>query len=326
MNDFGVFNQPWLINKRSHNALCLASRAAKVGSTQLMPEKPVEAHMHDGDVAVIEVEGVLTKNPTYLTAILGGSSMRQLEACFTDAVRNPAVKGIILAIDSPGGTVDGTQSFCNAIYAARGSKPILAHSDGVMTSAAYWIGAAADKIYISGDTVTVGSIGVVATHVDVSEQDAKFGEKWTEITAGTFKRIASAHAPLTAEGQEYIQSQVDHIYSVFVQSVAKFRGSSVDKILRSADGKIFMGKQAVNAGLVDGMANLKELVASIESPSKQPLKRYKTEAFEDKVHNFADSMSLSAAIMKAADEFPELHENYIYRTQNNENHKPLRRN
>jgi capsid assembly protease len=325
MNDFGVFNQPWLINKRSHNALCLASRAAKVGSTQLMPEKPVEAHMH-GDVAVIEVEGVLTKNPSYLTALLGGSSMRQLETCFTDAVRNPAVKGIILAIDSPGGTVDGTQSFCNAIYAARGKKPILAHSDGVMTSAAYWIGAAADKIYISGDTVTVGSIGVVATHVDVSEQDAKYGEKWTEITAGTFKRIASSHAPLTAEGRDYIQAQVDHIYSVFVESVAEFRNVKTEKILPAADGKIFIGMQAIRAGLVDGRANLQQLVESIVSPSKQPLKQYKMETFEDKVHAFSNSMTTGAAIMKTANLYPELHDDYLRRVKNNEDHKPLRRN
>jgi signal peptide peptidase SppA len=209
-------------------------------------------------VAIISIDGVLTKTRSFFSSLFGGSSMRDIGNQIDMAMADTEVHDIILAIDSPGGTVDGTQELVAKIGSHRGNgKSIVAVGDGIMASAAYWIASAADKIYIANDTTSVGSIGVVATHVDVSEQDKQYGEKWTEITAGAYKRIASNHAPLTVEGREYIQSQVDHIYSVFVQSVAANRGKdSVEAILPAADGKIFIGQQAVEVGLVDGIQNI----------------------------------------------------------------------
>ncbi len=209
-------------------------------------------------VAIISIDSVLTKSRTFFSSLFGGTSMRDIGNQIDMAMADTEVHGIILSIDSPGGTVDGTQELVAKINSHRGNgKSIVAVGDGIMASAAYWIASAADKIYIANDTTSVGSIGVVATHVDVSEQDKQFGEKWTEITAGAYKRIASNHAPLTVEGREYIQSQVDHIYSVFVQSVAANRGKdSVEDILPAADGKIFIGQQAVEVGLVDGIQNI----------------------------------------------------------------------
>lgn len=209
-------------------------------------------------VAIISIDGVLTKTRSFFSSLFGGSSMRDIGNQIDMAMNDAEVHSIILAIDSPGGTVDGTQEIAAKIASYRGQgKKIVAVGDGIMASAAYWIASAADKIYIANETTSAGSIGVVATHVDVSEQDKQFGEKWTEITAGAYKRIASNHAPLTVDGREYIQAQVDHIYSVFVQSVASNRGkASVDDILPAADGKIFIGQQAVDIGLVDGIQNI----------------------------------------------------------------------
>jgi capsid assembly protease len=133
-----------------------------------------------------------------------------------------------------------------------------------MASAAYWIGSAADKIYISGDTVEVGSIGVVAAHVDVSRLEENFGVKVTEITAGKYKRIASAHAPLSDEGRSSIQDKVDQIYGVFVEDVAKHRNVSVERALEMADGKLFIGRKAVDVGLVDGIATLEEIITDLK--------------------------------------------------------------
>lgn len=218
-------------------------------------------YINDNGVAVISIESVLTKSRTFFSSMFAGSSMREIGNALDMAMADTDVHSIILAIDSPGGTVDGTQELVERIQAQKGKgKPIVAVGDGIMASAAYWIASAADKVYIANDTTSVGSIGVVATHVDVSEQDKNWGEKWTEITAGAYKRIASTHAPLTVEGREYIQSQIDYIYSVFVQSVAANRGkSSVDDVLPMADGKIFIGRQAVEAGLVDGLITLSEI-------------------------------------------------------------------
>ncbi len=221
--------------------------------------QPKTYEIRDG-IAIISVEGVLTKGRSFFSYLFGGSSMREIGDAFETALEDPAVGAIVLAIDSPGGTVDGTQELVRRISGGRGKKPVVAWADGMVASGAYWAAAAADKIYISGDTVQAGSIGVVATHIDVTEQDRQYGEKWTEITAGQYKRIASSHAPLSPEGRAYLQGQVDHLYTVFVESVAQLRGQTVEQVLEGADGRIFIGRQAVDVGLVDGVATLSDVI------------------------------------------------------------------
>ncbi|OPY15234.1 MAG: putative signal peptide peptidase SppA [Syntrophus sp. PtaB.Bin001] len=215
----------------------------------------------ENGVAIISIMGVLSKNADWWS---GGTAMNDAKAAFRSALDDPAVSSILLYIDSPGGTVDGTQELASIIESARGKKPIIAYTDGLMASGAYWIGSSADKIYISGDTVTVGSIGVVAAHVDISNLEERWGVKVTEITAGKYKRINSAHAPLSEEGRSYIQDQVDHLYAVFVDNVARVRGVSTEKALAMADGKLFIGRQAVDVGLVDGMATLEQIITDLK--------------------------------------------------------------
>jgi len=195
--------------------------------------------------------------------ISGGTSMQLIEKDFREALADPQVRSIILVIDSPGGTVDGTQELATVIHNSRGIKPIITYAESLIGSAAYWIGSAADKIYISGDTTQVGSIGVVATHVDVSKAEESMGYKTTEIVAGKYKRIASQYAPLSDEGRETIQDIVDHVYSIFIRDVARNRGISEAQALDMADGKIFLGQKAIDIGLADEMGDLGSLVSRL---------------------------------------------------------------
>ena len=200
-----------------------------------------------------------------LMQISGGASTQLIERDFKAALNDPSVQKIILNIDSPGGTVDGTFELANYIYENRGKKPIIAYTDGMMCSAAYAIGSAADKVFISGDTTTVGSIGVVAAHEDISKMEEKLGVKTTEIYAGKYKRIASQYQPLSAEGFASIKERVDYLYAVFVNEIAKFRGVSAEEVIQkmSTDAApLFMGKQAIEAGLVDGVATLDRLIGN----------------------------------------------------------------
>lgn len=224
-------------------------------------------------VAVIPIDGVLTKRGSWLSSLCGMSSTALIRQDLQAALEDPGVASIVLHIDSPGGTVDGTQELADAIFAARNQKPIVALADGCMCSAAYWAGAAAAKVYITSNTTEVGSIGVVATHTDKSQAQLQAGYKTTEITAGRYKRIASQFAPLSEEGRATIQAQVDHVYSVFVDAVATFRAVSVETVLSSmADGRIFLGSQAIEAGLVDGVSTLDALITSLSSgdPAGRP--------------------------------------------------------
>jgi len=127
-----------------------------------------------------------------------------------------------------------------------------------------WIGVAAHEVFISGDTAQVGSIGVVATHVDVSERDKMEGVKTTEIASGKFKAITSEHKALTEEARDVIQNQVDELFSIFVRDVAEFRDMEVEALLDGiADGRIFIGQKAVKTGLVDGVQPFRSLLTQL---------------------------------------------------------------
>lgn len=215
-------------------------------------------------VAVISVEGVLAKRANLFMDISGGTSMQLLEKDINAAMEDPDVKSLLFFIDSPGGTVDGTQELANHIHSLRGRKRMVSYAESLMGSAAYWIGSAADEIVMSGDTTQVGSIGVVATHTDVSKAEESMGYKTTEIVAGKYKRIASQYAPLSEEGRATIQDIVDHVYSIFVRDVARNRGTSEEKVLKDmADGRIFLGQKAINAGLVDRMETLDQTIGKL---------------------------------------------------------------
>ena len=217
-------------------------------------------------VAVLPIEGVMAKRANMFMQISGGASMEIVARELQSAVDDPTVHSIILSIDSPGGTVDGTQSLANAIAKAGSIKPVVALASGTMASAAYWAGSAAQAVYIVDGTTAVGSIGVVATHRDMSGAEAQQGIKTTEVYAGQYKRIASAYEPLSKAGRQSIQDQVDYTYALFVGAVAQQRGVSEDKVLKDmADGRVFMGQQAIDAGLVDGVSTLGDLISKLNT-------------------------------------------------------------
>jgi signal peptide peptidase SppA len=228
-----------------------------------LANEPKAFDIVDG-VAVIPVEGVIAKRANLFMQISGGASTELIARDVRAALADPSVHSIVMAIDSPGGTVDGTQTLANVIRSARDTKPVATLGGGMMLSAAYWVGSAGQQIYIEDDTTGVGSIGVVATHVDVSKAEEQRGVKTTEIFAGKFKRIASQYGPLSESGRQTMQEQVDYMYSLFVANVAANRGVSEEKVLQDmAEGRVFIGKQAIAAGLVDGVSTLDALIEQL---------------------------------------------------------------
>ncbi len=211
--------------------------------------------VQDG-VGILSVEGVLAKRMNLFMAFSGGSSTELLAKEFQAAVADDKIKAIVLDVDSPGGTVDGTEALANMVYEARGQKPVVAFANGLMASAAYWIGSAADKLYIE-ETGEAGSIGVISVHYDFSKADERAGIKRTIIKAGRYKAAGNDTEPLNREAEDYLQAGVDYVYTLFVNAVARNRNASVNAVLEDmADGRIFIGRQAVEAGLVDRIGNL----------------------------------------------------------------------
>ena len=232
-----------------------------------LKNEPKPYQVIDG-VAVIPVDGVLAKRMNMMMDISGGTSTELLGADFREALARSDVKAILLDINSPGGAVDGTIELAREVFSARGTKPIIALGDGMIASAAMWIGAATDEVYLTGEATTAGSIGVITTHTDVSRAQEMEGVKTTVITAGKYKAIANQYEPLGAEGRQNIQERLDYIYTLFVQDMASFRGSDVATVLANmADGRVFMGRQAVEAGLVDGIMSREQVMKRLTGAS-----------------------------------------------------------
>lgn len=270
-----IINGPWAIRPQMleeiqriyashlHRAEKIDISAIEAATGKTLNSTRANVQVTDG-VAVIPVHGVIGKRMNLMTQISGGASTDQVASDYLSALNDPAVKGIVLHIDSPGGTVDGTMQLADILRANRGAKPTMACADGMMCSAAYWIGSAVDKITMADLTTDVGSIGVVASHMDISAWEEKQGIKTTEVTAGRYKRAISQYQPLSDEGRAMLQADVDQIYRLFVESVADNRGCSVeDVLLNMADGRVFLGQKAIEAGLVDSVATLAETIQQV---------------------------------------------------------------
>lgn len=200
-----------------------------------------EFSIDSNGIATIDIFGSISKRMNLLQKASGGVSVDILSNDIQAACNDDGVKGILLNIDSPGGSVHGIKDVSDIISCAE--KPIVAYSSGLMASAAYWIASGADKIVVS-DTSTVGSIGVVVVHMDTSKADDQAGVKKTVLTAGKFKALGNPTEPLSQEGREEIQDKLDQFYTIFVENVSKNRKKETDEILSVAEGRTFVGANA----------------------------------------------------------------------------------
>jgi signal peptide peptidase SppA len=215
-----------------------------------------EYQIREGGVAVLKLEGVMAPKANLMMRISGGLSTQMFNTQVESAIADPRVRALVLAVDSGGGSTIGTPELAQTVRELSAVKPIVTVTDGTMASAAYWVGSAGNAVFGSGPTVLVGSIGVVATH-----NYTPGTSQTTEITAGRYKRMGTSAKPLDDEGRAYMQQMVDHIYSVFIDAVADNRGVSADDVLtHMADGRVFVGQQAVDAGLLDGFATVDQIV------------------------------------------------------------------
>lgn len=212
-------------------------------------------------VRVIPIHGVLTKRGNFFSDVSGMQSMELIHRDVKAAMDDPTIDAIVLDIDSPGGTVNGTQELAQLVRQARAEKEVVAVANGQMASAAYWIGSAADEIFATANTTDVGSIGVVSMHSDFSARDEKEGIKRTYVATGKYKAAGNDAEPLGEDAKAYIQSLMDGVHTAFVDSVAKARGVDVAEVRdKWADGKVFLADEAIQMGMIDGILSLDDAI------------------------------------------------------------------
>lgn len=214
-------------------------------------------------VAVIPVVGSLVRRTMGLDPASGFTSYAEIAGMVDAAISDPSVEGILLDIDSPGGEAGGVFELGEQIRAADAVKPIWAVASDAAYSAAYAIGCAASRLVVTR-TGGVGSIGVIAMHVDQTARDAQQGYRYTPITAGDHKNDFSPHEKLGPEAHARLQAEVDRLYGLFVNHVAAMRRLDADAV-RATEAGIYFGEEAVTAGLADAVGSLDSVIAEFGS-------------------------------------------------------------
>lgn len=232
-----------------------------------------EYSVRDGGVAVLSIEGVIAPKANLFTRVSGGATLALLGPQLESAINDPRTRSLVLLLDTPGGNVAGVPGFAQRVYELSKIKPIVTLAEDTMASGGYWIGAAANAVYMTDLAVLAGSIGVVTDHTYNPRDD---GSVKTTITAGKYKRMAAGDEPLSPEGEAYLRNDVNYIYTLFVDDVARYRGVTSEQVLEHmADGRVFRGQQAIDAGLVDGVSTLDALVESLATDPTKYAKRRK---------------------------------------------------
>lgn len=236
-------------------------------ATTLLPDLDLSG---EDRIALIRVEGVI------LDAQQTVGDLKK----FGDS---PSVKAIVLRIDSPGGGVVPSQEIHDAVKRVRNknNKAVIASMGTVAASGGYYIAAATDRIIANPGTLT-GSIGVIMELANLEGLLKKIGVENVVVKSGRYKDIGSPFRKMNVEDRRILQSVMDDVHTQFIEAVAEGRSLDVTDVQPLADGRIFTGRQAKDAKLVDELGDLDDAIrlaadlAGIEGEPKvvEPRKRF----------------------------------------------------
>jgi len=211
-------------------------------------------------VAIVELEGIITDVDDVVRDL---KSHRE----------NPAVRAVVMRINSPGGVVGPTQELHDAILRVRqAGKPVVASLGAVAASGGYYAAVACDQIYANPGTLT-GSIGVIMQLANVEQLMKKVGVDYVVVKAGAYKDIGNMGRPMTPEERRVLQTLLDDVHAQFVGAVAAGRKLDRAQVLGFADGRIVSGAQAKALNMVDALGGLEEALdgaASLAGLPKPP--------------------------------------------------------
>jgi len=210
-------------------------------------------------VGIVKLYGAISQSSSAYGWDQRGSG--QIAARIRKMAQRKEIKAVVLDINSPGGTVGAVQEIYSAIMRAKAEskKPIIAHFGDISASGGYYVGSACDSIYALPGTIT-GSIGVIFSGGNMEGLMKKIGYKAEIVKSGKFKDIGSSMRDMTAEERQLLQDMIDDSYDQFVTAVADGRKIPADRVRQLADGRIFTGRQALKAGLVDKLGDLQDAV------------------------------------------------------------------
>jgi capsid assembly protease len=244
-------------------ALALLQQASRVEMRGEAIAPGFYGYRIEAGIAVVPVIGPMVARADWLSSLFGMPSYAELTEAIAAAFADPSARAVLLEVDSPGGEVGGLFDLVEEIEALKraSGKPLWAVASESALSAAYAIACVADRLYVTR-TGEVGSVGVVAIHLDESAADAAAGLKYTLVHAGERKVDGNPHEPLSDTAFAAIQADVDRLHAEFVGLVARHRRLSPDAV-RATEAAVYRGERAVRAGLADRVGTVAQAVAAL---------------------------------------------------------------
>jgi signal peptide peptidase SppA len=216
-----------------------------------------------GNIAIIPVRGFISNHASIWSMIGLESASEVIASQVQEAMNDTSIGAVVLDIDSPGGTVYGLSSASEKIFSVRTKKPLIAMANGLMASAAYFLGSAADEIVADPDA-EVGSIGSVMVHVDYTEYLEKEGIKATVIRSDEKKFRGSPYEALDDDTKKEFQETVNRYASMFISKVSEHRGvSESDVRAKFGKGGVLSPLEAKNVGMIDRIGTLDSVLARL---------------------------------------------------------------
>lgn len=253
---------------------------ASMAAGNLKPEAFVSSEDDEGGsglevtqngTAIIPIKGALVNRdlPEFIARFLGVTTYPQLQRQFAAATEDPTVKRVLLDVNSGGGSVAGLDETSEALANLKAAKPVSAFASTSCGSAAYWLASQATTL-AAADMAELGSIGVIAVHMEVKDSYEREGLKPTVFRSGEKKHLGHEMETLTEEAKADIQKGLDFVHGKFIDAVAANRGLPRHTAAELSDGSTFFGEEAVRRGLADQVTTFTKFLAGLEAPAARP--------------------------------------------------------
>ena len=274
--------------------LMMEEQAFKALSNSTYEGKEVSNYVtqYGDNTVVLGIRGPLMKKGSFWDVFFGVSAYDSITKELKTLLKNKDVENIILDIDSPGGMVNGCGELADLIFKARDQKNIISYVSGYGCSAAYYLASAASKVY-ANKSATVGSIGVIASFVINKDENTK------EINIVSSKSKDKLTDVETTEGRKKVQADVDTQADIFMNDISRYRDISLETI-ENTKGGTFIGQQALEMKLVDGISELQTILEELEMNDKSKIQAVESEA-KVEAKDVTPSVDVNAIAKRAAD-------------------------
>lgn len=253
-------NTPWAITPTMLDRLCgIIESQVRIGKSAFLDELPPPPSQDTemrGSIAVKPINGIIDKDIGDFERISGAVDIDEIAADLRRLAADETVSAIVLDFDSPGGTVTGVPELAELVSQISKIKPVVAYTDSLAASAAYWIASGASA-FVASSSAEVGSIGVYLPVIDVTRAYESQGVKVDLVKAGDLKAAGYPGTAMSAEQRADLQAGVDHVYERFTNFVSAHRIAVDADAMR---GQTLFGDQAEVAGLIDWIGDLDSAV------------------------------------------------------------------